>query len=50
YPIGSKLIFTVYDDKTFDLELAYFDYKDIVNFNINAEPKIVSLGTNLKLK
>lgn len=50
YPIGSKLIFTVHDDKTFDLELAYFDYKDIVNFNINAEPKIVSLGTNLKLK
>ncbi|EIN15269.1 Hypothetical protein MAGb_1680 [Mycoplasmopsis agalactiae 14628] len=50
YPIGSKLIFTVYDDKSFDLELAYFDYKDIVNFSENAIPKVVLLGTDLKLK
>nr|AOG29669.1 histidine acid phosphatase family protein [Mycoplasmopsis bovis] len=50
YPIGSKLIFSVYDDKSFDLELAYFDYQDIRNFNVNIEPKVVSLGSNLKLK
>ncbi len=43
YPIGSKLIFSVYDDKSFDLELAYFDYQDIRNFNVNIEPKVVSL-------
>lgn len=40
----------MYDDKIFDLELVYFDYKDIVNFNINVELKIVFLGINLKLK
>ncbi|WP_338822902.1 histidine-type phosphatase [Mycoplasmopsis felifaucium] len=50
YPIGSKVIFTMHDDETFDLEYTFFDYEDIRNFQIDATPKVISLGKGLKFK
>ncbi|VEU75129.1 Glucose-1-phosphatase precursor [Mycoplasmopsis maculosa] len=48
YPIGSKLIFNIRDNKTFDLEYTYFKYEDIRNNKFD-NPVILSLGKNLKL-
>ncbi|WP_406617487.1 hypothetical protein [Mycoplasmopsis adleri] len=50
YPIGSKLIFQFNDDNTFNLDYAFFDYDDIRYFNIDKNPKIIHLGSNLKFK
>lgn len=49
YPIGSKLIFYIKDDDSFDLEYIFYDHKDIKNMTLN-KPKVLKLGKNLKLK
>ncbi|MGV2393129.1 UNVERIFIED_CONTAM: hypothetical protein O8I53_09240 [Campylobacter lari] len=49
YPIGSKLLFTIHDDKSFDLEYLYFDYQDIRKSNFD-KPVILNLGKNLRFK
>ena len=33
YPIGAKLIFKVYEDNSYDLYYAYFDYKSMRDLN-----------------
>ena len=47
YPIGAKLLFKVYDDNSFDLELIYYKPESIRNMN-NDNPVIVNLGERLK--
>lgn len=46
YPIGAKLLFKVYDDNSFDLELIYYKPESIRNMN-NDNPVIVNLGERL---
>ena len=47
YPIGAKLLFKVYDDNSFDLELIYYKPESIRTMN-NDNPVIVNLGERLK--
>lgn len=47
YPIGAKLLFKVYDDNSFDLELIYYKPESIRNMN-NDNPVILNLGERLK--
>lgn len=49
YPIGSKLVFKIYDDNKFDLDMLYYDVETIRNFE-NNEPQCVSLGKGLTFK
>lgn len=49
YPIGGKLVFKIYEDDSFDLDLLYFDADKIRNLN-DKEPVCVNLGKNLKFK
>ncbi|MGP1494630.1 MAG: hypothetical protein ACTTIS_04640, partial [Streptobacillus sp.] len=47
YPIGAKLLFKVYENNSFDLELIYYKPDSIRNMN-NDNPVIVNLGERLK--
>ena len=47
YPIGAKLLFKVYDDNSFDLELIYYKPESIRTMN-NDSPVILNLGERLK--
>ena len=47
YPIGAKLLFKVYEDNSFDLELIYYKPESIRNMN-DDNPVIVNLGERLK--
>ncbi|MTH75553.1 histidine-type phosphatase [Metamycoplasma hominis] len=49
YPIGSKLIFAINDDNSFDLYIAFFDFKDIRNFNLS-NPQIIKIASKIFLK
>lgn len=49
YPIDSKLVFKVYKDNSFDLDMMYYSIDKIRNFN-NEYPIIEKLGKNLKLR
>ncbi|MBZ4195247.1 histidine-type phosphatase [Mycoplasma tauri] len=49
YPIGSKLIFTINDDESFDLEYLFYTHEDIRNMNLDM-PMIVKIGKNLRFK
>ncbi|WP_228846739.1 hypothetical protein [Metamycoplasma hominis] len=49
YPIGSKLIFAINDDNSFDLHIAFFDFKDIRNFNLS-NPQIIKIASKIFLK
>ena len=46
YPIGAKLLFKVYDDNSFDLELIYYKPESIRTMN-NDSPVILNLGERL---
>ena len=49
YPIGAKLLFKVYEDNSFDLELIYYNPTSIRNMDDN-DPVIVKLGERLKFE
>lgn len=49
YPIGSKLVFKVYENNKFDLDLLYFDV-DKIRYMEKREPITINLGRNLEFR
>ncbi|QSF13929.1 hypothetical protein [Mycoplasma sp. Mirounga ES2805-ORL] len=49
YPIGSKLLFEINGDGTFDLSYMFYDYNEIRSFKLT-KPIVLKLGYNLHFK